>query len=381
MKLVLVGAGHAHLHLLAFARTLRAAGLDLTLIAPERFHYSGLATGVLSGALPVEAAEINVAALAAANGVRHLAATVVGADLQTRVLQLHTGQAQGFDLLSLNVGSQVRDPLHLASAPGVFPVKPLAGLFALRDQLEAALAEPGPGPQVVVAGGGQTGFEVTAALAGLYTRHGRAPQVTLVAAHSPSFAPQGALADLTARLQSRGVSLLTGEIVARRDGTCQLADGRELSCEMLVLATGLVAPTWLAQLGLAVDGSGRVQLTPYLQALGEARVFAAGDCAVIAETPRPAVGVFGVRAAPILLSNLLATATGVQLRSYRPQSHWLSIMDLGDETGLALWRSLWWRGAAALRLKRWLDLSFVAKARGARSSQALEERHHSAGAR
>ncbi len=363
MKLVLVGAGHAHLHLLARAGILRTAGLDLTLIAPERFHYSGLATGVLSGALPVQAAEIDVAALAVASGVRHLAATVVGADLQTRILQLNTGKAQGFDLLSLNVGSQVRDPGNLAAGPGVFPVKPLAELFELRDQLTAALADPGRSLPVVVAGGGQTGFEAAAALAGLYVRHGHTPQVTLVTAHPPGFAPKAALADLTARLQGRGVRILSGEVVGHNGGACQLADGRELPCERLVLASGLIAPSWLGQLGLAVDGAGRLQLTPGLQALGEPRIFAAGDCAMIAETPRPAVGVFGVRAAPILLSNLLATAADAPLRPYRPQSHWLSIMDLGDGTGLALWRRFRWRGRAALWLKRWLDLSFVAKAR------------------
>ncbi|MDI6624430.1 MAG: hypothetical protein QME55_06840, partial [Brevundimonas sp.] len=59
---VLVGAGHAHLDLLHQSARLRRAGVRLTLVAPRMFHYSGLATGVLSGALAPEAAAIDVAA-------------------------------------------------------------------------------------------------------------------------------------------------------------------------------------------------------------------------------------------------------------------------------------------------------------------------------
>ena len=74
--------------------------------------------------------------------------------------------------------------------------------------------------------------------------------------------------------------------------------------------------------------------------------------------PRPPAGVFGVRAAPILLHNLLAARGGARL-PYRPQRRWLSIMDLGDRTGLAVRGRVWWLGRSALWLKRRLDLGFV----------------------
>ncbi|MFN4040052.1 MAG: hypothetical protein ACK4I0_00115 [Brevundimonas sp.] len=52
VMVALVGAGHAHLAVLAQASRLRAAGVEPILIAPPTFDYSGLITGVLSGALP-----------------------------------------------------------------------------------------------------------------------------------------------------------------------------------------------------------------------------------------------------------------------------------------------------------------------------------------
>ncbi|MEX2532799.1 MAG: hypothetical protein WD360_02405, partial [Nitriliruptoraceae bacterium] len=68
-RLVLVGAGHAHLHLINRAATLRQAGIDVTLVAPRWFQYSGLATGVAAGLISASLATIDVAKLAARQNV------------------------------------------------------------------------------------------------------------------------------------------------------------------------------------------------------------------------------------------------------------------------------------------------------------------------
>lgn len=366
MRLVLVGAGHAHLHLLARAAPLRAAGLKVTLIAPAAFHYSGLATGVLSGAFPVAAARIDVADLARDHGVRHLPTLVESVDLDRRVLALAGGGDWEFDLVSFNIGSGVSDPTGLARMPDVWPVKPLSRLFDLKARLESLLAARGRPPAIVVAGGGQTGFEIAASLAGLCARHGRRADVTIICRTPPDWAPRAALNGLRRHLGMRGVRVMDGEVTHREPGLCRLADGRSLACEVLVLAGGLVAPLLIATLGLATDGAGRLRVTPHLHAADDTGVFATGDCAVIEGAARPAAGVFGVRAAPILAANLIARARGARLSAYQPQRRWLSIMDLGDGSGLALRGRLWWRGRTALWLKRRLDLGFVAQARGIR---------------
>jgi NADH dehydrogenase FAD-containing subunit len=93
---------------------------------------------------------------------------------------------------------------------------------------------------------------------------------------------------------------------------------------------------------------------------------------VITGSPRPPAGVFGVRAAPILAHNLAALATDARLATYAPQSRWLSILDLGDGTGLALRGRFWSLGRGALMLKRRLDLGFVDSLRAA-SGEVLED--------
>ncbi len=345
------------------AARLRTAGLDVRLIAPPRFQYSGLATGVLSGALGVEAAEIDVVALASAFGVHHLPQSVTAVDRAARTLTLAGGATEPFDLLSLNIGSVVADPHDLASQAGVWPVKPLSNLFALRTRIEAESVRGGVSPRIVVAGGGQSALEIAASLCGLLERQGVRPDVTLVASAHGAALPPPARARLLDSLAARGVAFRSGTVVGREAQACRLADGALLPCDHLVLATGLVAPPLIADLALPVDEDGRLLVTPTLQSVGDPALFAAGDCAVITGHPRPAAGVFGVRAAPVLLENLVALARNQGLRSYRPQKRWLSIMDLGDGRGLAIRGEFWMFGRTVLWLKRYLDFSFVRRMR------------------
>ena len=362
-SLTLVGAGHAHLHVVREAAQLRAAGLTVTLIAPELFHYSGLASGVLSGALALGEAQIDVAALAAAFGVRYLAQSVVAVDRAARILTLADGATETYDRLSLNIGSLAADPHGLVGSPGVWPVKPLSRLLSLRAWIEAQAAAGAAAPRIVVAGGGHSALEIAASLCGLIERGDGRPQVTVIAPSHGVGLPPAAWSRLSAALTERGAVLRSGLVVSRTGDGVRLADGAVQPCDVLVLAAGLSAPPLIGELGLPLDGQGRLRVMPTLQAIGDPAIFAVGDCAVIEGYARPAAGVFGVRAAPVLLNNLAAQGDDRPTRPYHPQTRWLSIMDLGDGRGLAVRGRFWLLGRAALWLKRYLDLGFIRRMR------------------
>ena len=364
MKLALVGAGHAHLAVIAQASRLRAAGLDPFLIAPATFDYSGLASGVLSGALAPDSARINVSALARVHDLPHRVGEVASLDRDRRRLTLDDGSDHAFDAVSFNIGSQVSGPVDWIGREGIWPVKPLASLLALRAALESVFADGSPTPDVVILGDGPTGFEITAAVAGLHERHGRKASLTLVGPDADArWAPGTAGRALTRNLDRRGVLRIAGEAVAHWDDRLELSDGRTLACDHLVLATGLKAPALTRRLDVPLDALGRVLVGPTLSSVGDDRLFAVGDCASIVGAPRPFAGVFGVRAAEVLIHNLCALGTSGPMRAYRPQSRWLSILDLGDGTGLGVRGQLWSQGRSALALKRRLDLGFVARNR------------------
>lgn len=372
VRVVLAGAGHAHLQVLQRVSELRAAGVDPILVAPPTFHYSGLATAVLSGALPPSRARLDIVAFAARFGVPHIPAEVTEVDRTARRLRLSDGQDLGYDAVSFNVGSVTQVPRALGQDEGTWPVKPLDHLVALKVRVEGLFREGGASPALVVAGSGPTGFEVAAALAGLCERNGVRPDIRLLRRSPPEWAPPAALARLTAALRARGVGMVDGEAVGRDAGACLLADGRALPCNLLVLATGLKAPQVIAGLGLPLSDEGRLPVRATLQSLEDPAVFATGDSALVAGAPRPPAGVFGVRSGPVLARNLAGLGTGERMRAYTPQARWLSILDLGDGRGLALRGRFWSLGRGALALKRRLDLGFMDRLRAA-SGEVLQD--------
>lgn len=364
--IVLAGAGHAHLHVAARARDFSRQGARLVLVDPGWFWYSGMATGMLGGFYEASADRLDPGALMAACGGEFIRDRVVSLDPAACRLQLASGRWLDYDRVSLNVGSQV-DEQAIAGARGddtVWPVKPIAGLWALRQQLEAHFRARHP-LRVAVVGGGPSGCEMAANLEALARRHGGALEVTLAAASRRLIprAPAGASRSLQSVLAGRGVKVLLDTRVTGRAGDVLMTrDGRRLTADLVVQATGLTANPLVERTGLPVDGSAGLRVGATLQSVADPRVFAAGDCASLAGQALPKLGVFGVRQARYLHRNLLAclATTGTGLTPYVPQKRYLAILNLGDGTALSLWGRVWWRGRASFRLKHCIDRRFMA---------------------
>ncbi|MES1947318.1 pyridine nucleotide-disulfide oxidoreductase [Salinisphaera sp. C84B14] len=363
-RVVLVGAGHAHLHVAAHADALAKAGAEVTLVDPGIFWYSGRATGMLGGRFDAEDDQIDPRAVVENNGGAFVAGRVASVDRAQRRVHLADGQALDYNWLSFNVGSGVaRDTISGCTADtNCWPVKPIANLEGLRTALSQAFAA-GEAPPVAVVGGGPTGCEVAANIAALARRHAPAqarPAIRLLqggASLAPSL-PAGAGQRLAEKLTTLGIEIQYNRRVTERcDGELICDDGDRIAAAHVVVATGLVAPPWLANLDLAFDDGLVVDDT--LRSVDDPRVFAVGDCAHIRGHALARLGVFGVRQAPVLLANLRAGMHGQTLERYEPQSKWLSILDLGDGTGLATRGQRWWLGRTSVWLKHWLDRRFI----------------------
>jgi NADH dehydrogenase FAD-containing subunit len=204
---VLVGAGHAHLHVIASAQHFRRAGHELVVIAPEPFWYSGLATGVVGGLYPPELDRIDIAALAGQHGARFVQDRAVGLDLARRLVLLESTGPVSFDALSINLGSATPE-LPGSNQPGVYSVKPISRLAELRADLEERFIAAMP-VRLVIGGGGATAAELAANIAALASRAGAEVDITLLAAGTSAFQhlPRGAARSLARSLEARGVEI------------------------------------------------------------------------------------------------------------------------------------------------------------------------------
>ena len=104
-RLVLVGGGHAHLHVLADLAGRRLPGAEVALVSPSAWHhYSGMVPGFLQGRYAEADLTIDLASLAARAGVRLLEAMAERVDVGGRTVDVG-GARLPFDILSLDVGA------------------------------------------------------------------------------------------------------------------------------------------------------------------------------------------------------------------------------------------------------------------------------------
>lgn len=362
-QLVAVGAGHAHLHLAQQAAALARRGVALTVIDPDAFWYSGLATGMLGGQYTADEDTVDPQPLIEPSG-RFIRSRVTSIDLQRRLVVLEDGQRVPFDRLSFNVGSDVATR-GINGAEHAWTVKPIANLARLREAVEQGLNEDRP-LRIAVIGGGATGCEVAANLLGLARRRSSTLHVQVFTSSNRLMpeAPLGASRCMTRMLMRHGASFELRTRIASVQPDCVRNDeGRSWPSDLTVLATGLTPPRWLASLGMPLGERGGLRVGATLQSLGDPEVFGAGDCIDFAPRPLPRLGVFGVRQAPVLLHNLVASFNGRPLQSYRPQRRWLSILNLGDGRALATWGPVYAHGRWCMRWKNRLDQSFLKRYR------------------
>ena len=361
--IILVGAGHAHLYVAARAQGLIELGARVALIDPGTFWYSGLATGMLGGMYTAEQDQLDPKSLIESNGGEFIADRVTAIEASSQRLSLASGDRLKYDYLSLNVGSQVNAAAidGIQDDPSVWSVKPVSNLWRLREHLETRF-RAGEVPRVAVVGGGPTGSEVAANLVALGTQHHTQLPVTLVT-HSERLikqAPEGAATKLFRNLTGRGVDVQLNTGISRREKNTLVAeDGRRLAADIVVLAIGLEANPLVSQTGLPVHKQEGLRVTPTLQSVADPRVFAAGDCASMDGLNLPKLGVFGVRQAEYIYQNLGACLQGNTLQEYRPQKHYLAILNLGDSSAIATCGPFWWHGRSSMWLKDTIDKKFM----------------------
>src|SRR5690242_7824245 len=104
--LVLVGGGHAHVHVLKRFGMQPAAGVRLTLIARDvETPYSGMLPGYVAGHYGFAECHIDLMRLARFAGARLIADEAIGLDRAARQVHCRAHPALRYDVLSLDIGS------------------------------------------------------------------------------------------------------------------------------------------------------------------------------------------------------------------------------------------------------------------------------------
>jgi NADH dehydrogenase FAD-containing subunit len=343
VNIVFIGAGHGHLPILQQAASFARAGHQLTLISPEDFYYSGLATGVLAGDYDFAQDKVDIEVFCQRNHINLIKSKVLAFDANAKTVTLANNETLSFEIASIAVGSVAATPFD---GDNITPVKPISSLFNAAETFQSPLA---------IVGGGLAGVEIA------LTLKSRFPDLNISLFSRGSIASEmhHSAAVLRDELKAKKISLFENNaVIAIADNKLTLENGTHHVFHSAVLALGLKAPDFLSSSGLKTDKQNAVYVNDKLQSISHPHIFAIGDCMAFSPKLNKA-GVYAIRGAPILQHNLLAYGAGKPLKAFKPQKRYLWIMNLGGKRALAAYGRIKLRGHLAWRLKDFIDRRFI----------------------
>jgi selenide,water dikinase len=366
-RLVLVGGGHAHLHVLRELARRPIPDAEVVLVSPSEHHYySAMVTGYLQGQYEAEALRFDLAALARCAGARFVCAAADRVDVAERVVVTPTEQV-AFDVCSLDVGSDAADARVVGMKQHALTLRPMARAVELRERLDALVASATRPLVVAVVGGGASGVELAFAI---QRRLREAPQggmVTIVERAREllgDFAPAGRQL-ATRLLREHGVGLMLGGRATGVSATAVALDaGATVPADLVVWAAGASAPAVLNGSDVSRNEEGYLLVDRTLRAVDGSPVWGAGDCITLRDRPGlPKAGVYAVGEAPILDRSLRAALGHGRAKKYRPQKRFMTLLNTGDDRAMLEWRGMHLHSRWAWRLKDRWDRKFVERQR------------------
>jgi NADH dehydrogenase FAD-containing subunit len=337
-QIVLVGAGHAHLHVLAQLAAQPLPGTVVTLIAPHSHQMvASMVPGFMVGHYAPTDFTISLQPLVQRGGIRWITQSVTALDATSQTLQLDDGSGLHFDWLSVNIAptqdrTRAEQTIPGAKEHALF-LRPLEAFVALWPRV----TELGDSKalRVAVIGAGAGGVEIAFAV------RQRLPQaaVTLLCGEAPAAARWSPAVQqrVVALLKRRNITVLKDMAVGIKSGFVQLGCGADLACDVPLLATGSAPPPWLADSGLALDEQGFIAVDATQRSTSHSQVFAAGDISSRRDLTPERCGWRDNLVGPTLARNLAAAVEGRALKAHPPQATTLNLLACGAHYAIGSW--------------------------------------------
>ena len=329
--------------------------------------YSGMVPGFVAGQYRADELEIDVLPLARLAGARVIMAAAIGVDADAKRIMLEGRSPIRYDVASIDIGSTVAG-LEL---PGIrrhaVPTRPIGRFVARVDEIIQGIGERLDDEKtyrLVVVGGGAGGVELAFAMERRLCTAG-VLRLTVTVVHGGDQILPGYSDRLRRKVEvqarERGIEILLGrKIEAAEADYVVFEDGDRLEYDTLLWVTGAISHPFFVDSELPTDSRGFVRTRSTLQVEGHDDLFAVGDCATLLDYPEtPKAGVYAVRQGPPLIHNLRAKLTGDRLRTYKPQSDFLMLLNLGDGEAIGGKWGFAWGGQRVMRLKDKIDRKFM----------------------
>lgn len=356
-KLILAGAGHAHLVALRQWVDNGFRPPKGTILINPNTHawYSGMMPGLIANRFSKAQCAIDLAPLCKACGVELVVAEIAILNADKREIRLVNDHLLHYEYLSLNVGSVPPQPVNNDDSIELAPAKPFADFTRYWETWR----ERDDAMDVSVLGAGAAAFELVLALEKSLPR---ASLSIICGSQLLTGYSLGLQKRAVKTLKKRGVHIVNNARVDSIANGYLMVKGKQVQkADALVVATGAAALAWQCSSGLACDKYGFVEVAANLQSNSHREVLASGDCARQFGVPHS--GVYAVRQGASLSDIIPAWLNGDVLVEYKPQKRALALLATADGKALMSYGSISGGGRLFGMYKDYLDKSFIRRHR------------------
>lgn len=368
-RLVLVGAGQAHLYVLRELARRPIPDVEPVLVVDGDPCHAAMTAGYVTGQYEADDIRFDLESLARAAGTRVVRASVERLETERRLV-FTGGEPIPFDVCSLAVEPATEIAGVAGAAEHALAIFPTDRVLELRRRLDGLIAAAPQPVSVVVVGAGARGVEI--ALAVRHRLHAAGPaslgSVSLVERASevlPQFEPPMRLLAGEV-LRARGVSIaLGGRVTLVTEHAVLLHNGASLPADLVVWTGRGGVSDLVASSGLPRDEAGRLLVDRSLRAVDGVPVWGAGGIVAMRDFPDHDRGTeYAVREGPALDRSLRAALGQGRPARYRPQRTSLALLSTSGGWALMRWKGIHRHSRWAWRLKDMMDRRFMRRYRG-----------------
>ena len=364
--LILVGGGHSHALLLKKLSKRPIPDLSIILVSPNQLTpYSGMLPGLIAGHYDHQDIHIDLAKLSNETGIQFIEDRARSLSPNQQKLTLSSGKVLGYDLISFDTGA-TPDLTIPGAAEYTIPVKPIDNFYNRWHDLlnNKALSES---KTLSVIGSGAAGVELILAfhhrLKDQASANKQKPiQLQLIVRGSAILAgyPDKVIQAIKKKLSEANITIHTefdvhevksDELIAQND--------RALKSHINFWCTQVKGAEWLKDTQLDLSEQGFIRVRPTLQSKSYDTVFAVGDVCHFDPSPLPKAGVYAVRMTDTLNHNIRAKLANKPLKTYQPQTDFLSLLACGDKTAVGCKQGFTIKGRWVWKLKNRIDQKFM----------------------
>jgi len=356
-----LGGGHSNIQVLKKLCMNEYIGLKTILIS-ENYEtvYSGLTPSYLQNQIKKSQISIDLQRLCFNAGATFIKDRAVSLDTNNQTIKLQNHPSLDYDLLSINTGSiskKIDIKTHDQSINVM--VKPINFFVEQIEKIDNLVKKSG-NTQITIIGNGIAGYEICFSL---HQRYKNKVTITLIGTKkiSEKNINSRSKRKLKKICEIIGINEKIGIIKEIGKKEILLLNGEIIKSDINFFSTGASAPSWLNESLIKTNSDGFALVNEYLQSLNFENIFITGDIASSERKPRVKSGVMAVRQGETLKENIFFKLQGKPLTKYNPQKNWLYIINTLDKKALINYYFLSFHGKWCLKLKFYIDNTFMNK--------------------